>query len=167
MISISELESLNASFQGMSVVRKVENLPTVSQDRPKEDAIIADCGEIPEGADDGVPAPVDGDAYEEFPEDLGEEKPADDLLRIVGEIKLLGNTKFKNGDFNGAVDKYSKAIRYLNAIHPSPEDLKELSAEQKKTFYSTKVSCLLNTAMVEYIPSLRSSIGNSRNADPN
>ncbi|TPX65861.1 hypothetical protein SpCBS45565_g04865 [Spizellomyces sp. 'palustris'] len=134
-------------LKGMNIVRRIENLPTKEQDRPEEPVIIADCGEIAEGADDGVPPPTDGDGYEEYPEDMGEEKPADDLLKIAGEVKALGNEKFKIGDYNVAAEKYNKAVRYLNAVHPSPEDVKELSLEQKKTFFSTKTSCLLNTAM--------------------
>ena len=53
-------------LKGKGLVRTIENLPT-SNDRPDKDVVIADCGEIPEGADDGVPAPADGDTYEDFP----------------------------------------------------------------------------------------------------
>lgn len=53
-------------LKGKGVVRQIENQET-SSDRPLKDVVIADCGEIPEGADDGVPVPTDGDIYEDFP----------------------------------------------------------------------------------------------------
>ncbi|KAJ3188666.1 hypothetical protein HDU85_004380 [Gaertneriomyces sp. JEL0708] len=135
-------------IKGMGIVRRIENLPTGANDKPAEDVVVADCGEIPEGADDGVPMPMDGDAYEEYPEDMGgDERPADELLKIAGDIKTFGNNRFKNGDYEGAVEKYSKCVRYLNSLHPSPEDVDDLSAEQKKLYFTTKTSALLNTAM--------------------
>ncbi|VDM55533.1 unnamed protein product [Angiostrongylus costaricensis] len=33
-------------LEGMSVVRKIENTETTPEDRPKEDVVIADCGEV-------------------------------------------------------------------------------------------------------------------------
>lgn len=53
-------------LKGKGVVRAIENQET-SNDRPLKDVVIADCGEIPEGADDGVPEPADGDIYEDYP----------------------------------------------------------------------------------------------------
>ncbi|KAJ3043236.1 peptidyl-prolyl cis-trans isomerase cpr6 [Rhizophlyctis rosea] len=133
--------------KGMSIVRKIENLPTNSSDRPLQDVVIADCGELAEGQDDGVPVPADGDPYEEYPEDLPSEKEPDELLKISGEIKVFGNDLFKKGDYAAASEKYAKAIRYLDALHPAPEDLAELTIEQKTTYFSTKVSSLLNRSM--------------------
>jgi peptidyl-prolyl isomerase D len=53
-------------LKGKAVVRNLENLETV-QDKPVKDAIIANCGELAEGEDDGVVVPQDGDDFEEFP----------------------------------------------------------------------------------------------------
>ncbi|KAI9100603.1 peptidyl-prolyl cis-trans isomerase D [Phlyctochytrium arcticum] len=134
-------------LKGMNVIREIENLPTFKNDRPEDTVTIVDCGELKPGEDDGIPTPPDGDAYEEYPEDMPEELKADELLKIAGVIKGVGNDKFKAADYKTAIHKYDKAIRYLNSLHPSPEDLEELSVEQKKTFYSIKTSCLLNTSM--------------------
>ncbi|KAJ3053371.1 peptidyl-prolyl cis-trans isomerase cpr6 [Rhizophlyctis rosea] len=133
-------------LKGMSLVRRIENLPT-KDDRPLQDVVIADCGELAEGQDDGVPVPADGDSYEEYPEDLPDEKQPDELLKIAGEIKAFGNDLFKKGQFDAASEKYAKAVRYLDALHPAPEDLSELSIEQKKAYFSIKVSSLLNRSM--------------------
>lgn len=53
-------------LKGKAVVRNLENLDTV-QDKPVKDAIIANCGELAEGEDDGIVIPEDGDDFEEFP----------------------------------------------------------------------------------------------------
>ena len=44
----------------------MENV-TTTDDRPVDDVIIADCGELKEGEDDGVLPPADGDVYEDAP----------------------------------------------------------------------------------------------------
>ncbi|KAI8825210.1 peptidyl-prolyl cis-trans isomerase D [Fimicolochytrium jonesii] len=135
-------------IKGMNIVRRIENLETIS-DKPTEPVVIASCGELTPGQDDGVPTPTDGDVYEEYPEDMpgDADKPAEEMLDIAGKVKVFGNEAFKKAEYRKAVEKYEKAVRYLNAIHPSPEDLEELSVEQKQTFFAIKVSCLLNSAM--------------------
>ncbi|KAJ4842598.1 Peptidyl-prolyl cis-trans isomerase cyp40 [Turnera subulata] len=40
-------------IQGMGVVRSIELVATDEGDFPTQDVVIADCGEIPEGEDDG------------------------------------------------------------------------------------------------------------------
>ncbi|XVF09605.1 hypothetical protein REPUB_Repub07fG0108200 [Reevesia pubescens] len=40
--------------KGIGVVHSIENVTTGEADRPTVDVTIADCGEIPEGADDGI-----------------------------------------------------------------------------------------------------------------
>ncbi|TPX57414.1 hypothetical protein PhCBS80983_g03871 [Powellomyces hirtus] len=133
-------------IKGMNIVRRIENIPTTS-DRPNEEVVIASSGELAEGEPDGVEPAADGDPYEEYPEDMGSEIPADTLLEYATNLKAMGTDRFKKGELAPAAEKYTKAVRYLHALHPSPEDLEELSTEQKKTFFSLKISCLLNTAM--------------------
>ncbi|RKO92499.1 putative peptidylprolyl isomerase D, partial [Blyttiomyces helicus] len=137
-------------LKGMSVVRRIESLPTDKSDRPKSDIMIASCGELLPNEDDGIPPPTDGDLYEDYPEDMGtgEQAPAE-LLRIAGAVKTLGNDLFKRGEYGPAIEKYAKAVRYLNALHPSPEDVEGIEAADKKTLFGIKTSSLLNTAMCE------------------
>ena len=68
---------------------------------------------------------------------------------MASTIKSLGNDLFKTGKYKAADVKYKKSLRYLDAIHPSPADLEELTIDQKKMIYSIKLSCLLNSAMVK------------------
>ncbi|KAJ3109581.1 hypothetical protein HDU96_007184 [Phlyctochytrium bullatum] len=137
-------------IKGMSVVRRIEKTEKGANDRPLLDCTIEDAGELLAGQDDGVAVTQDGDAYEDFPEDqfANTSTPEPDtLIKIGGEIKAIGNELFKKGNHAGAAQKYLKAVRYLHELHPSPEDLTELTFEQKKQFFTTKVSSLLNTSM--------------------
>ena len=117
---------------GKSIIRQIENLPTESGDKPKKDAVIADCGELlGEEAERATAASNKpdalGDPYEDFPEDEvskhkgtgGDGKEAEELsaqkvLQIASECKEFGNKAFKAGDVATALDKYEKGLRYLN-----------------------------------------------------
>ncbi|KAI9495426.1 peptidyl-prolyl cis-trans isomerase D [Zychaea mexicana] len=130
-------------LKGKGVVRTVEMQPT-SNDRPEKDVAIADCGEIPEGADDGVPAPVDGDTYEDFPEDYDGSKEPTDVIEIGAKLKAIGNDYFKKGDYRAAGTKYQKAIRYLNE---KPAFDEEDGEDLRKSYAAVKIPCQLNRAM--------------------
>lgn len=84
-------------IKGMGVVRSVEHTTTGENDVPTLDVIIEDCGEIPEGADDGVcDFFKDGDTYPDWPLDL-DNKPEDVFwwMNAVDAIKIMGNEQFK------------------------------------------------------------------------
>jgi len=117
---------------GKSIIRQIENLPTESGDKPKQDAVIADCGELlGEEAERATAASNKpdalGDPYEDFPEDElskekgtttdgkdAEELSAQKVLQIASQCKEFGNKAFKAGDVATALDKYEKGLRYLN-----------------------------------------------------
>lgn len=131
-------------LKGKGVVRMIENQPT-SGDKPLEDVVIANCGELAEGEDDGVPIPADGDKYEDFPEDENlDELNNDQLLEIATQLKAIGNDYFKKSEFDLAFKKYDKAIRYLNEKSDMEgKDPKEVTAQ----FTAAKIPCYLNKAM--------------------
>lgn len=54
-------------LKGISVVREIERTPKGSGDAPLSPVVIADCGELAEGEDDGVAAPDAGDKYADWP----------------------------------------------------------------------------------------------------
>lgn len=84
-------------IKGMGVVRSVEHLTTGENDYPTVDALIADCGEIAEGADDGIANFFnDGDSYPDWPADLDDN--SNELtwwIAAVESIKGYGNEHFK------------------------------------------------------------------------
>lgn len=103
-------------IKGIGVVRSVEHVTSGDNDRPTVDVIISDCGEIPEGEDDGTTNFFkDGDLYPDWPTDLDEH--SNELswwTKAVESIKGYGNEHFKKQDFKMALRKYRKALRYLD-----------------------------------------------------
>ena len=84
-------------LKGMGIVRSAEHVVTGENDRPTQDVVIVNCGEIAEGEDDGVVNFFkDGDTYPDWPADL-DVKP-DELswwMSAVDAIKTLGNEQYK------------------------------------------------------------------------
>ncbi|CAN4112254.1 unnamed protein product [Withania somnifera] len=103
-------------IKGMGVVRSIEHVTTGENDCPTVDVCIADCGELPEGADDGIANFFkDGDLYPDWPADL--DNNTDDLpwwITALESIKAFGNENFKKQDYKMALRKYRKALRYLD-----------------------------------------------------
>ncbi|KAJ3216521.1 peptidyl-prolyl cis-trans isomerase cpr6 [Clydaea vesicula] len=138
---------------GMNIVRKIENTKVATGDKPVSDCVIIDCGELPSNWKDLFPQPEDGDLYNDYPEDhpvknkeSGDHDPIE-MLEIALKIKNYGTELFKKGEYEKAAEKYRKAVRYLDAIHPVPEDLDVITEEQKMEYFSIRVSSQLNEAM--------------------
>ncbi|XJO78868.1 hypothetical protein BDV3_003244 [Batrachochytrium dendrobatidis] len=147
-------------IKGMSVVRSIENCEKGANDKPLEGIMIADCGVLAEGEEDGIPIPDDGDVLPEYTEDhdlIPEDHPTE-YIAFASQIKTIGNTLLKQAlastdptaaqsFFSKAIAKYEKAVRYLEAINPSPEEATELTYEAKLEFFALKVSCLSNLSL--------------------
>jgi hypothetical protein len=54
-------------LKGTSVVREIERTPKGDGDAPLSPVLIANCGELAEGEDDGVGSPDTGDKYADWP----------------------------------------------------------------------------------------------------
>lgn len=122
-------------IKGMGVVRSCEHIPVGEADRPTADAMIFDCGELPEGADDGVVDFFkDGDKYPDWPNDL-DEKPTEVSwwMDAVEYAKAFGNDNFKKQDYKTALRKYRKALRYLDVCWEKEEIDEEKSTALRKT----------------------------------
>ncbi|KAG0262554.1 Peptidyl-prolyl cis-trans isomerase D [Mortierella polycephala] len=128
-------------LKGISVVREIERAPKGNGDAPLQPVVIADCGELAEGEDDGVAAPDAGDKYADWPDDYEGSKEDKDLVVIAQDLKNLGNSFFKAGDYPKAFNKYQKAIRYLNEKPVFDDDD---APELIKEFYAVKIPCYLN-----------------------
>ncbi|KAF9976531.1 Peptidyl-prolyl cis-trans isomerase D [Actinomortierella ambigua] len=131
-------------LKGQSVVREIERTPKGQGDAPLQPVLIANCGELAEGEDDGVPAVgADGDPYADWPEDdTGAPRKDEELLQIAKTLKDLGNNLFKQGQYALAMRKYQKAIRYLQE-KPTFDDEKD-TEQFKQEYYKVKVPCFLN-----------------------
>jgi peptidyl-prolyl isomerase D len=110
-------------INGKSIVRKIENVKTQS-DKPIIDVTVIDCGELTgesyESADRKI-VDSSGDPYEDFPGDYqGEQLSTAVCFKIASELKEFGNKFFKSSEVEAGLDKYQKALRYLNQF-PVPE----------------------------------------------
>ncbi|KAK3155354.1 hypothetical protein QOZ80_2BG0202140 [Eleusine coracana subsp. coracana] len=123
-------------IKGLGVIRAMEHIPVgEADDRPTADIVIADCGELPEGASDGVTNFLkDGDMYPDWPIDL-DEKPAEVSwwMNAVESTKAFGNEYFKKQDYKTALRKYRKSMRYLDLCWEKEEMDEERSTALRKT----------------------------------
>ncbi|KAL2204088.1 hypothetical protein CC79DRAFT_1113561 [Sarocladium strictum] len=135
---------------GKGIVRQIENLPTQSGDKPSKDVIITDCGELT--GDEALAADVKqpdamGDTYEDFPEDAlegGQALDAKTVIKIATDCKGYGNTAFKAGNLDIALEKYEKGLRYIN----EDPDLDEEPPTTKPELDALRFSLHNNSAMV-------------------
>lgn len=131
-------------------MRQIENLPTQSGDKPIKDVVITDCGELT--GEDALAADIKqpdamGDTYEDFPEDAiegGQTLDAKTVIKIASECKGYGNTAFKAGNLEVALEKYEKGLRYLN----EDPDLDEEPPTTKPEMDALRFSLHNNAAMV-------------------
>lgn len=137
---------------GKSVVRQIENIETVPQDKPGKDCIIADCGELKgddyNQANAKVPDST-GDPYEDFPEDQkqGEEElKGTEIVKIAGDLKDMGTAAFKAQNIEVGLAKYQKGLRYL---HEYPEPIEGDPAELGPQLEALKISLHLNSALLQ------------------
>ncbi|CAN9514602.1 unnamed protein product [Ophioblennius macclurei] len=128
-------------LRGMGVVKMLESIDT-QEDTPVKPCVIADCGEHKDGDSWGsAPSDGTGDAHPDFPEDSDLDfKDVDKVLSVAEDVKNIGNNLFKSQNWNGAVNKYSKALRYLETSGEL------LSEEAHQKLEPTALSCFLNTA---------------------
>ncbi|OIT07208.1 PREDICTED: peptidyl-prolyl cis-trans isomerase CYP40 [Nicotiana attenuata] len=135
-------------IKGMGVVRSMEHVTTGDNDFPMVDVSIADCGEIPEGADDGIANFFkDGDLYPDWPADL--DNNTDDIswwVTALEAIKAFGNENFKKQDYKMALRKYRKALRYLDICWEKEEIDEDRSAylrKMKSQIFTNSSACKL------------------------
>jgi peptidyl-prolyl isomerase D len=83
--------------KGIGVVRSIELGATGEDDRPEQDVVIVDCGELAEGEDEGVINFFkDGDTFADWPVDL--DTKSEELewwMNAVDSIKSFGNEHYK------------------------------------------------------------------------
>lgn len=133
-------------IQGKSVVRQLERCEKGQNDRPVEDWVIADCGELPK---DYVPetlatADETGDIYEAVLQDddkVDVNKP-ETVFEAAKFLKDLGTKLLKEGRFDKAYEKYIKGTEYLADFFP--EDMSQEHIDEKN---SLSVSLFLNASL--------------------
>uniref|UniRef100_A0A8C7EX97 peptidylprolyl isomerase n=1 Tax=Neovison vison TaxID=452646 RepID=A0A8C7EX97_NEOVI len=100
--------------KGMGVARILENVEVKGEKLAKL-CVIAECGELKEGDDWGIyPKDGSGDSHPDFPEDADIDlKDVNKILLIAEDVKNIGNTFFKSQNWEMAIKKYTKVLRYV------------------------------------------------------
>lgn len=134
-------------IEGKSIIRKLERCEKGSDDKPKQDWIIADCGELPSDYKPvtGTTSDETGDIYEEV---LGDNDNIDindpqSVFQAVIFLKDLGTRLLKENKLELSYNKYHKASQYLTDYFPD-----DLSEEDIHKLNQLKVACYLNSALV-------------------
>ncbi|XP_060192932.1 peptidyl-prolyl cis-trans isomerase CYP40-like [Lycium barbarum] len=131
-------------IRGLGMIRAIEHGKTSEDGFPALPVTIEDCGEIPEGADDGtINFFKDGDTYPDWPIDL-DVKPDEVAwwINAVDSIKGFGNEHYKKEDYKMAIKKYRKAVRYTDLCWDK-EDIDEAKSEYLR---KTKSQILANSS---------------------
>ncbi|TFY66521.1 hypothetical protein EVG20_g4570 [Dentipellis fragilis] len=111
-------------IRGKSIVRQIENQPTSANDVPAQPITITACGQLdpsdPSLAPPAAVSPSDPlfDPYEDYPEDndasVLDTNDAPAYLRAAHRLRDIGNAHWKAGAHAQALDKWKKALRYLD-----------------------------------------------------
>ncbi|EPY83683.1 peptidyl-prolyl cis-trans isomerase D [Camelus ferus] len=126
-------------IKGMGVARILENVE-VKGEKPAKLCVIAECGELKDGDDWGI-FPKDGssDSHPDFPEDADIDlKDVDKILLITEDLKNIGNTFFKSQNWEMAIKKYTKVLRYVEAYKAVTQEADAARLQ------SVALSCVLN-----------------------
>jgi len=136
--------------KGLGIVTDIEALETDSEDRPMDEVIITDCGQISSEQDLGICA-NDGtqDTYPHHPEDLDidwdKTENFDHVLQIIRNIKDSGNTFFCRGDNRRATRKYKKCSNYISMLR---DTIGRTNPQQEERIRELEAPCILNQAAV-------------------
>lgn len=133
-------------IQGKLIVRQLERCEKGANDKPVDDWVIADCGELPKDYEPECSAVSDetGDIYEQVLADddkIDVNKP-ETVFTAVKFLKDLGTKLLKEGKFSQAYEKYIKGTDFLSDF--TPEDLPEADINEKN---SLNVSLYLNASL--------------------
>ncbi|GJY86632.1 peptidyl-prolyl cis-trans isomerase CYP40 [Tanacetum coccineum] len=134
--------------KGMGVVKSIEHVAIDDNDCPILDVMIADCGEIKEGEDDGIGNFFkDGDMFPDWPADIDNgPSQLSWWLDAVDSIRASGNEAFKKQDHKMALRKYKKAVRYLDVCWEKEgiDDGQSISMGKKKALiFTNSAACKL------------------------
>ncbi|MBW0527856.1 hypothetical protein O181_067571 [Austropuccinia psidii MF-1] len=133
---------------GRSVVRLIEQSPSKpGSDQPSESIIISNCGMATEEDLQNAQKATDqwGDHWEDHPSDDDEKiEYIETCLKIASKLKEIATAAFKQGEYQVATKKYTKAIAYLDTHKALPDGCTD---DEIQTYTSLRVSLLLNSAL--------------------
>lgn len=129
-------------LKGKNLVRELESQEVGEGDKPQQECVIADCGEVSADEDISSVGFVDdgtGDVYEDYPDDTDLDFTRafqkDAVVEAVEVIRKSGNAHFKNQDFLKAKKKYEKALRFLQEMEEKSDMSDGVLQDLKKSSY--------------------------------
>jgi len=136
-------------MKGMGIVHEIENTDKGENDKPVNDVVIDECGQLQPGEDDGTA--IDdgtGDKYSSWPEDCDHDlTDKSKVVEITTDLKTIGNTLFKSQDLAKASEKYKKALRYAECFTNRPgvseEEIREFQKSCVVPVHSNLAQCYL------------------------
>ncbi len=135
-------------IEGKSVVRAIERCEKGSDDRPVQEVVVADCGELPAdyqpSAASGTVDDGTGDCYELVmaDDDKIDVNVSATVFKAVTDLKDIGTRLLKEGDVKRAHAKYAKAALFLSEYFPE-----DLSEDELATLYQLQVLVNSNAAL--------------------
>ena len=127
--------------RGMNTVRAVEYTPTGENDRPVVPCNVADCGVLPDDSPPPEVAAEDGDHFSDYPQDSASPLSDEDALKAADAIRAIGNKHFTEKTYARAIEKYTKSLRYLDAV-PHPTTAMKPEVDKKRiACYSNMAQC--------------------------
>jgi peptidyl-prolyl isomerase D len=129
-------------IRGMNTVRELEHCEKGQQDRPTRPCVIANCGTLEASEIPAVAVSVDGDQFPDYPADLETTLSDKQMTDAAESISKIGNTYFGSGNFQAAIAKYAKTIRYCTAINKSSANAEVLD-KKVATCYSNTAMCYI------------------------
>ncbi|CCH42530.1 Peptidyl-prolyl cis-trans isomerase D [Wickerhamomyces ciferrii] len=136
-------------IHGKSTVRTIEYSAVDDSNIPKNEVTIEDCGEWEDG--DDIPVyntsynQIGGDIYEEYPDDDDhfDDEKVPEQYEVTNRIKESGSLLFKQKNYQEALFKYKKALRYVVEYIPEPDQEPEYAPK----FEELKRKLYLNLAL--------------------
>jgi len=139
-------------LKGQDIIRECEFTPTTGDDinRPLQRVNVDNCGEILPGQDDGVPAPDPTDPYGGWPADSGLDlKDLAKAVEVLDAIRKAGNTFFTKQNYQQALLKYKKAIRYADFAKQTEKKNKDGIDTATLPCYGNIAACCLHLKLHE------------------
>eukprot|EP00126_Sphaerothecum_destruens_P015766 Sdes_comp9809_c0_seq1m1341 len=125
-------------LKGMGLVHTIENMPTGESDKPVQDVVIQDCGEL----SDDAPELVSLAGFPQWAQDW-DQREASAALEAIDQMKQLGGQYFKDENHQASLDVYSTAVRYAEY-----KEWENVSEQHKEQFQQFCITLKLNLAAV-------------------
>lgn len=152
-ICLRDCHHLQDSHVGFGIVRKnlqlleeIGNLPHNNENEPLKRILIVDSGSLPKNPQNWNFYENDGlDKYPPYPEEFDVPNSSMNWLEVIKNIKDQGNIHYKERNYEAAMRKYNKVLRYspwaTRINEAKSEDCNELSVYALLNMAASENNC--------------------------